>query len=150
MLWGGSLNKFYRVMWSAGATIFWGGLAVGIPFWIFFTTVIASCQFDEYSKFVSPDQSIRAVVVIADCGASTDWQTQIYAEKLDGSFKTTNLIRLKGHPKDIDFKIDWSENKKLIISDFEFDKMLGINKQGWGGVLKVEFKVKTSQIAPVR
>jgi hypothetical protein len=57
---------------------------------------------------------------------------------------------LKGHPKDIDFKIDWSENKKLIISDFEFDKMLGINKQGWGGVLKVEFKVKTSQIAPVR
>ncbi|MCG7815226.1 hypothetical protein MI353_21170 [Alteromonas sp. MCA-1] len=93
----------------------------------------------------SPNKSMRAVVINADCGATTNWQTQVYVEKVDGSRKTSNLIRLDGHPKDTNYKISWLNDDEFLISEFQFDKMLGFQNQSWGtDFVRVHFKVQGS------
>lgn len=88
---------------------------------------------------------MRAVVINADCGATTNRQTQVYVEKVDGSRKTDNLIRLDGHPKDTNYQISWLNDKEFLISEFDFDKMLGFKNQSWGiGFVQVHFNVKGS------
>lgn len=89
---------------------------------------------------------MRAVVINADCGGTTNWQTQVYVEKVDGSRKTDNLIRLDGHPKDMRYQISWLNDKEFLISEFDFGKMLGFKNKSWGtDFVRVHFKVKSNQ-----
>ena len=139
------MSKFFKFLWHAGAAIFWAGLILSIPFWLLGYLVASGCSFDEYEELYSPDQTMRAVVVNADCGATTNWQTQVYVEKVDGSRKTDILIRLDGHPKDMKYKISWLNDDEFLISEFDFDKMLGFKNQSWGtDFVRVRFKVRGS------
>ncbi|MDO6712065.1 hypothetical protein Q4567_15120, partial [Aliiglaciecola sp. 2_MG-2023] len=71
------MRKFFRFFWNAGATIFWGGLIILTPIWLLGFLMASGCSFDEYEELFSPDKSMRAVVINADCGATTNWQTQV-------------------------------------------------------------------------
>ena len=135
-------STILKFLWHTGAALFWGALLLSIPIWAIGYMMASGCAFDEYEQLYSPDKTMRAVVIIADCGATTNWQTQIFVEKVDGSRTTDNLIRLDGHPKDIDCKMTWISQNKLLISDFDFDQLLGFKNQSWGDFVEVEFKVK--------
>jgi len=138
------MNKVFTVLWNLGAALFWFGLMLYLGIWWLGSILSSGCSFDEHQEVYSPDRKMRAVVINADCGATTNWQTQIFVEKLDGSKKTGNVIRLDGHPKDLDFTISWLKNDELLISDFEFEKMLEVKKQSWGpDFVRVYFKVKS-------
>ncbi|EGM78565.1 hypothetical protein Rhein_1341 [Rheinheimera sp. A13L] len=138
------MNKVFNVLWNFGAALFWCGLVLYLGIWGLGSLLFSGCSFDEYKEVLSPDRKMRAVVINADCGATTNWQTQIFVEKLDGSKKTGNVIRLDGHPKDLDFAISWLKKDELLISDFEFEKMLEVKKQDWGpDFVRVYFKVKS-------
>lgn len=139
------MRKFFSFLWNAGATLFWGGVILFVPIWLLGLLMASGCSFDEYEELYSPDKSMRAVVINADCGATTNWQTQVYVEKVDGSRKTDNLIRLNGHPKDTNYQISWLNDKEFLISGFDFDEMLGFKNQSWGiNFVRVHFKVNGS------
>jgi len=139
------LSKVIKLLWNSGAAIFWGALILSLPIWLILAMMKSGCKFDEYEELYSPDGKLRAVVINADCGATTNWQTQIFVEKTDGSRQTTNLIRLNGHPKDMNYEMSWIKNDEFLISEFDFDKMLGFKNQSWGSnFVRVHFKVKGS------
>jgi hypothetical protein len=138
------MNKVLTILWNLGAALFWFGLVLFIGIWLLSSILVSGCSFDEFKEVHSPDRTMRAVVINADCGATTNWQTQIFVEKMDGSKKTDNVIRLDGHPEELDFAISWLKNDELLISDFEFEKMLEVKKQDWGpDFVNVYFKVKS-------
>lgn len=137
------MNKVLIVLWNIGAAIFWCGFILFLAVLGVGHIFASACSFDKYNEVYSPDRTMRAVVINADCGATTNWQTQIFVEKLDGSQKTDNVIRLDGHPNDLNYAISWPKNNELLISDFEFDKMLEVKKQSWADdFVRVSFRVK--------
>ncbi|RVT45001.1 hypothetical protein EMM73_14880 [Rheinheimera sediminis] len=140
------MNTLLTLLWNIGAAIFWCGLVLFLAIWGLGSLLISGCSFDEYAELYSPDKKMRAVVVNADCGATTNWQTQIFVEKSDGTKSTDNVIRLDGHPKDLDYSMQWLKNDQLLISDFDFDKMLEVKRQSWGpDFVEISFKVKGSE-----
>lgn len=125
--------------------MFWGFIIISTPFWLLAALMAGGCSFDEYEELYSPDKSMRAVVVNADCGATSNWQTQIFVEKVDGTRTTGYLIRLNGHPEDMSYQMSWGKDNEFLISEFDFDKLLGFKNQSWGpGFVRVHFKVKGS------
>lgn len=48
------------------------------------------------NRITPQTEKCRAVVINADCGATTNGQTQIFVEKLDGSKKQVMLFGLIG------------------------------------------------------
>lgn len=136
------LNKVFTILWNLGAALFWSGLLLYAGMWAFGSS---GCTFDEYQSVYSPDRTMRAVVINADCGATTNWQTQVFVEKVDGSKKTASLLRLDGQPEALNVAIGWLDNDELLISEFAFEKILEVKQQDWGpDFVKVHFKVKSS------
>lgn len=139
------MGKFSKLLWHGGATAFWIGFIVSIPLWFILIGFGGGCSYEEHESFYSPEKKLRAVIYNVNCGATTNWQTQIFVEKVDGSDKTKSLIRLDGRPTDVNYQVTWLSEEEVLISDFDFDQMLGINKQGWGrNFVRVRFKLEGS------
>ena len=127
----GTIIKFF---WNSGAAIFWGLLIFGSPFWLFPLLMISGgCSLTEHESFLSPDKEKEAVVLIRNCGATTNWETQVVVRKITDIENKNILIRLDGHPKTTDYNVAWKSDGTVEITDFNFKDLLSFHSRNLTG-----------------
>lgn len=136
------MKRIYKVLWHSGAAVFWWGALV-ILSWILIGTLIPdSCSRDEVEEFYSQNGEYRAYVLMTGCGSLASPQTQIYVERVTkkgfpifNSYETDSLIRLDGRPDQVNYAVIWQSDNELLITGFEFHKMMAFKNQSWGPYL---------------
>lgn len=113
-------------LWHAGAALFWLGVAMLGFFYILFTYLGDVCQFDEYSRLESPDTDLTAVVLIQNCGATTNWRGMVTIEDGHGSAMRT-VLTLEGHPRDSDLELQWHDGERLVLSHFGWEELVRVS-----------------------
>ncbi|RUO59010.1 hypothetical protein [Pseudidiomarina insulisalsae] len=115
----------FKFLWSAGAAVFWsvviGGLLIWLPIVLFFS---GSCGTEEFERVTSPDETKAVVVEIVNCGATTNWQTDIVVIDLNRSDESELLASLDGHPRELSYRIAWQGNERVAVTDFDFEDLL--------------------------
>jgi hypothetical protein len=124
------MGKIIKFFWNGGAVIFWGFLILGSPFWLFpLLMVSGGCALTEHELFLSPDKEKEAVVLIRNCGATTNWETQVVVRDITDIENQNILIRLDGHPETIDYKVSWELDGTVVITDFNFKDLLSFHSR---------------------
>ena len=136
------MKEIYKVLWHSGAAIFWLGILVLLSSALISVLMPTVCSWDKVEESYSQNGEYRAYVLMTGCGALSSPQTQIYVERVTGkgfpifnTYKTDSLIRLNGRPDQIDYKVTWKSDKELLISGFEFERMMAFKNQDWGPYL---------------
>lgn len=69
-------------------------------FWVFiFSLLLSPCGVESVDSILSPDASKKVEVFIVDCGATTDWSTQVSilnSNEVVGQNTRGNVMRLGG------------------------------------------------------
>lgn len=95
------------------------------------------CGNDAYAEVHSPDHRYKAIIFQRDCGATTDFSTQISILKMDAELKNKsgNVFVTRGHPDTHAPELTWLSNTELLIhreldgTEFKAESSLGfINK----------------------
>jgi hypothetical protein len=75
------------------------------------------CKNEIYKEYLSPDKSLKAVVFQRDCGATTDFSTQVSIlksnENLDN--ESGNIFIIKGNPDKVAPVLKWTNQNVLHI-----------------------------------
>jgi hypothetical protein len=112
--------SFKVIMISIG----WVILSV-IALWYFFCTIAPPCSNTISQELFSPDGKLKAVVFKADCGATTDFSTEVsvleVADKLPSDGGNVVFVEDSNHgaASTIEVNVIWSTNRKLTI---KYDK----------------------------
>lgn len=143
------MNGFFKVFWHSGAAIFWLGAVLFLGATLIGMFMDTACSWDEVEELYSPNGEYRAYVLLAGCGSLSSPSTQIFVERVKNKSssvfkknKTGQLIRLKGRPAQISYRLSWKSNEEFIISGFDFKKMMAFENQSWGSNLpRVYFEI---------
>ncbi|MCL1078265.1 hypothetical protein D5R81_03725 [Parashewanella spongiae] len=140
------MSTILKWLWNSGAAIFWCALIFGSPFWIFSLIMISeSCGITEYESFISPDQQKEAVILIRNCGATTNWETQVVVRDSDDKDNQDLLIRLDGHPENLEYKVSWKSSDLLEVTEFNFKDLLSFHSRNLtGDITKSVIRPKAS------
>ena len=123
-----------KFLWNSGAAIFWGVLILGAPFWILLSLIASSrCELTKYESFISPDKQKEAVVYIRNCGALSYWETQIIIREINDIENKNTLIYLDGHPRNIEYKVSWTPDSTIEITEFKFEDLLNFHSRNTTG-----------------
>jgi hypothetical protein len=91
------------------------------------------CGNDVFSELWSPNKEYKAVIFQRNCGATTDFNTQISIIQSSDALGNDggNVLIIKGHPQDVSPVLLWNSNNELTInkaingSEFKVEKMVG-------------------------
>jgi len=75
------------------------------------------CGNEIFEEALAPDGKFKAVVFQRDCGATTDFSTQISVIPSDEALpnEAGNISVARGHPRDTHIEIHWSPPKNLVV-----------------------------------
>lgn len=75
------------------------------------------CANEVHAEIISPNQRYKAVIFQRDCGATTDFSTQISILKAKAKLpnKSGNIFIERGHPEHFPHPIRWLSNTELFI-----------------------------------
>ena len=76
------------------------------------------CVNQIYQEVYAPDRTLKAVVFLRDCGATTGFSTQVSvlpAGETLGNDVAGNLYIANGHPADSRLLLQWSSSRSLLI-----------------------------------
>ena len=67
---------------------------------------------------ISPDKKHKAVVFQRDCGATTDFSTQLSIIETDKELENNvgNIFIIDGEPKFVSPEIYWKSDKELVVN----------------------------------
>lgn len=76
------------------------------------------CGNEIFQEVYSPNNEYKAVVFQRDCGATTDFSTQISILKASAKLpdKSGNIFSMDGHPDWTKVKVNWETNRLVSIS----------------------------------
>ncbi|MBH0029115.1 hypothetical protein I6F53_19355 [Pseudoalteromonas sp. SWN29] len=120
-----------KFLYHSGAIIFWITATIAVP--VFILSSMADCALTEYESSISPDKQKQAIVFIKNCGATTNWETQIVVREIKDIDNQDILIRLDGHPENTDYNLMWQADNSLTISDFKFEDLLDFHSRNTVG-----------------
>jgi hypothetical protein len=146
------MKGFFRVLWNTGAGIFWLCVVLYVSATSIGMLMATACSRDEVEELYSPNGEYRAYVILSGCGGFSSPSTQVYVERVNNKSlspftinKTGQLIRLKGRPDQISYRLSWKSNEEFVISGFDFKKMMAFENQSWGSDLpRVYFEIDGS------
>lgn len=77
------------------------------------------CENQIYNTISSPDSKHKAVLFQRDCGATTDFSTQVSILQIDSSLnnESGNVLVVKGHPSNNNINIRWISENALEITN---------------------------------
>lgn len=80
-----------------------------------------ACSRDEVEELYSLNGEYRAYVILSGCGGFSSLSTQVYVERVNNKYlspftinKTGQLIRLKGRPDQISYRLSWKSTTNHI------------------------------------
>ncbi|MCC5853421.1 MAG: hypothetical protein JJU30_11325 [Alkalimonas sp.] len=91
------------------------------------------CANEVHAEIISPNQRYKAVIFQRDCGATTDFSTQISILKAEAKLpnKSGNIFVARGHPEHFPHPIRWLSNTELFIEK-ELNGSEFKAEQSWG------------------
>ena len=103
------------------------------------------CGNEIYKEIYSPDKSLKAVIFSRNCGATTDYGTQVSI--LDHNEKLKNMkgdvFNTDGHAKNSAPIIKWINNNQLNIRQRPNKQIyLAENEWGWFDTVKITYNSK--------
>lgn len=115
----------FKFLWNAGAALFWlmviGGAGIWLPLTLWWS---GGCASEEFERVQSPEATKAVLVEVVNCGATTNWQTDIWVTELQDTDERELLVSLDGHPTDLNYVIDWQSDKRVAVTDFDFNHLL--------------------------
>lgn len=146
------MKGLLKVLWHSGAAIFWLCAVLYISATSIGMLFATACSWDEVEELYSPNGEYRAYVLLAGCGGFSSPSTQVYVERVKNKSlspftinKTGQLIRLKGRPDQIKYRLSWKSKEEFVISGFDFQKMMAFENHSWGSNLpRVYFEIDGS------
>lgn len=115
----------FKFLWNAGAALFWliviGGVGIWLPLTLWWS---GGCASEEFERVQSPDATKAVLVEVVNCGATTNWQTDIVVTDLQDADERELLVSLDGHPKGLSYVIDWSSDERVAVTGFDFNNLL--------------------------
>ncbi len=93
----------------------------GIPLlffgWLFYRFMDDVCGHTIYAELASPDIRYKAIVFERNCGATTDFSTQISILPMTETLpnESGNIFVLTGHPDVHRVKLKWLSNTEVFI-----------------------------------
>ncbi|WP_286232748.1 hypothetical protein [Thalassotalea sediminis] len=136
------MRKILTILWNAGATIFWGMALILVPIVLLWNITDDWCGTEQYEVFLSPNNDIEAVVNVINCGATTNYETQISVNRINTPEDKDVLVVLDGHPNELVYKVTWLSENTLEVSEFNFQDLLRFHSRNTVG------DIVTSQIRP--
>lgn len=127
------MGPMLKYLWHGGAAIFWLGLLIGIPVLLLPLLMMSGCETTEHEIFPSPNKESEAVVLTVNCGATTNWETQVVVRDKSDVDKHNVLIRLDGHPETTKFNVRWSADNTIEITEFNFEDLLSFHSRNLNG-----------------
>ncbi len=90
-------------------------LCCGASIWIAFSGL---CQSEVFQEVYSPDIKFKVVVFQRDCGATTDFSTQVSILRASDELgnESGNIFRLDEHPDWTNVQVDWISDRSVMIS----------------------------------
>lgn len=122
-----------KFLWHGGAAIFWLGVLIGIPVLLLPLLMMSGCETTEHETFPSPNKESEALVLTVNCGATTNWETQVVVRDKSDVDKHNVLIRLDGHPEATKFNVRWSADNTIEITEFNFEDLLSFHSRNLNG-----------------
>ncbi|MCH8536313.1 MAG: hypothetical protein LAT66_00960 [Alkalimonas sp.] len=114
---------------------------------ILHTTAGGMCGNEVYTEILSPDNRHKAVIFQRDCGATTDFSTQISVMKASAHLpnKSGNTFIVRGHPKHFSHQVRWLSNAELFIEkDLDGAEFKAEQSWGWRDKIKVSYATSNS------
>lgn len=76
------------------------------------------CGNEIFSSVISPDKKHKAVVFQRDCGATTDFSTQLSIIDANKELENTadNIFIIDGEPQFVAPKIFWNSDNELVVN----------------------------------
>ncbi|GGE93502.1 hypothetical protein [Pseudoalteromonas gelatinilytica] len=127
------MSKALKILWHSGAAIFWGFSTLALLIWGISAITPNWCGDEQYEVFLSPDKDKQAVVSVINCGATTNFETVISISRVAQPSEKTILLSLDGHPSNISYKVTWTSNNDIELTDFEFAKLLSFHSRNTVG-----------------
>jgi hypothetical protein len=75
------------------------------------------CDNEIFYEALSPGGRFKVIIFQRDCGATTDFSTQISLLPSDAALPNEggNIFVVKGHPRDRNIEIAWMNSTELVI-----------------------------------
>jgi hypothetical protein len=75
------------------------------------------CGNEVFQEALAPNGNLKAVLFQRDCGATTDFSTQISLVSIseEQPIESGNVFIMEGHPKDKNIEITWLNPTELLI-----------------------------------
>lgn len=127
------MGSILKYLWHGGAAIFWLGVLIGIPVLLLPFIMMSGCETTEHEIIPSPNKESEAVVLTVNCGATTNWETQVVVRDKSDVDKHNVLIRLDGHPETTEFKVSWRSVDTIEITEFNFEDLLSFHSRNLNG-----------------
>ncbi|ATC95312.1 hypothetical protein [Pseudoalteromonas tunicata] len=139
------MSKVLNSLWNVGAALFWGLLLILLPLYLLLNNSNDWCGSEQYEIFISPNQDIEAVVTIINCGATTNYETQISVNRVDSPADKNVLVVLDGHPNELEYKVSWLGENTIEVSEFNFKDLLSFHSRNkTGDIVRSHIKPKAS------
>lgn len=139
------LSKVLNSLWNIGAALFWGLVLILFPLYLLLNNSNNWCSSEQYEIFISPNQDIEAVATIINCGATTNYETQISVNRVDSPADKDILVVLDGHPNELEYKVSWLEGNTIEVSEFNFKDLLSFHSRNkTGDIVRSNIKPKAS------
>ena len=134
----------FKFLWNAGAALFWliviGGLGIWLPLTLWWS---GGCASEEFERVESPDATKVVLVEVVNCGATTNWQTDIVVTDLQDADQRELLVSLDGHPEGLSYAINWSSDERVAVTGFDFNNLLSFKStQRVGDLVEAEIRPK--------
>lgn len=85
--------------------------------WLFYRIMDDGCGHTIYAELASPDNRYKAIVFERNCGATTDFSTQISILPMTETLpnESGNIFVIAGHPDVHRVKLKWLSNTEISI-----------------------------------
>ncbi len=127
------MGSVLKILWHGGAAFFWGCSTVALLIWGISSVTPDWCGTEQYEVFLSPNKDKQAVVSIINCGATTNFETQISVTKVNEPSEKTTFLVLDGHPNHLEYKVTWLSNDEIELTDFNFKDLLKFRSRNTAG-----------------
>jgi len=113
-----TIRTVIRIIGMAVVGILVCGISIfvwcGLLFWLFGDAI---CDTEIFQEVYSPDEKNKVVVYERNCGATTGFGTHISVFRYRTTLKKQpgNVFRANGHPDWFEIKVEWKDNKHLLI-----------------------------------
>jgi len=133
-----------RLLWNAGAFIFYGGLLVKLGLLLVESTpadskvtrsILGLCTNTVIHEAESPDSRYVARMIVVDCGAATSPEGGINVFDRQKDMTHRGLLNFRGSPES--FSIAWSGNDTLVATGLKLESLTALRDPSSSGITVV-------------